>query len=238
MGESVSSRVGRVLAGGFNKMVEAIEGAAPDAVLEQTVREIEGAIEQVRSELGREIAAKHLATRRLFEANKKHDDLRERIDLAIQSRRDDLAEAAVALQLDIEAQIPVIEHAMFEIGEREKELDGYLRALQGRVREMREELMQYRTQRDAQRGASSPESHRAGSNGDAIRTRVERAEAAFDRMLQRVTGVVAGASPSDADTATKLAELEQLTRSNRIKERLAAYKTSSTGVKNSGADEK
>ena len=60
-----------------------------------------------------------------------------------------------------------------------------------------------------------------------------RAEAAFDRMLQRVTGVATGVSPQDADAATKLAELEQLTRTNRIKERLAAYKSSNVGTKDS-----
>lgn len=144
MGEGIKSRVGRVLAGGVNKIIESIEGIAPDAVLEQTVREIENAIEEVRSDLGRELAAKHLATRRLFEANKKHDDLSERLEVALSEEREDLAEAAIALQLDIEAQIPVIEQSLHDIGEREKELEGYLRALQGRVREMRDELVQYR----------------------------------------------------------------------------------------------
>jgi phage shock protein A len=195
--------------------------------LDQTVREIEDAVEQVRSELGREIAAKHLATRRLFEANKKHDDLREQIDLAIASQRDDLAEAAIAVQLDLEVQIPVIEQAMFEVGEREQELDRYVRALQGRVREMREELMQYRKSRSQSAEGAKGEGGAGARKRDpeVIRQRVERAEAAFDRLLHRMTGLVGSGAPKDAGAASKLAELEQLARSNRVRERLTQYKS-------------
>lgn len=226
MGEGIKSRVSRVLAGGVNKLIESIEGVAPDAVLEQTVREIESAIEELRSEFGRELAAKHLATRRLFEANKKHDDLSERLDVALSAGRDDLAEAAIALQLDLEAQIPIIEQSLTDIGEREKELDGYLRALQGRVREMREELIQYRSQRGSV-NTQSAKGH-TGSELEAIRGKVERAEAAFERLLERATGVSSGAANSDLQSASKIAELDRLTRNHRIQERLAAHKAAIT----------
>ena len=222
MGEGIKSRVGRVLAGGLNKCIESFEGLAPDAVLEQTVREIDGAIEEVRSEYGRELAAKHLTTKRLFEANKKHDDLGERLEVALKEGRDDLAEAAIALQLDIEAQIPVIEQTLADIGEREQELEGYLRALQGRVREMREELTQYRSQRGAMNGANT----KGSSAGDIelIRKKVDRAEAAFERLLERATGISSGGANTDLQSATKMAELDRLTRNHRIQERLAAHK--------------
>lgn len=226
MGEGIKSRVGRVLAGGVNKLIESIEGVAPDAVLEQTVREIESAIEEVRSEFGRELAAKHLATKRLFEANKKHDDLSERLEVALNQGRDDLAEAAIALQLDIEAQIPVIEQSLQDIGERERELEGYLRALQGRVREMRDELIQYRSQRGVMNGT-----HGRGHGGgdlEAIRGKVERAEAAFERLLERATGLSSGTVNNDLQSASKMAELDRLTRNHRIQERLAAHKAAIT----------
>ena len=50
--------------------------------------------------------------------------------------------------------------------------------------------------------------------------RLARAESAFDRVLERQTGLVA--SRPGPDAAAKLAELEALARKNRIQERLQA----------------
>lgn len=222
MSESISSRVARVLAGGVQKIVEAVEKAAPETVLEQTIREIDSAAEEVRAQLGREIASKHLATKRLFEANKKHDELREQTAIALNEGREDLAEAAIARQLDIEAQIPVIEESINDLTEREKQLEGYLRALHGRVREMKEELASYRSQKE--RSAAVKESSLAGTDTSEVGTRVRRAEAAFDRLLEKITGVPVGSGNVEVSANAKLQELEQLTRTNRIKERLAATK--------------
>ena len=49
-------------------------------------------------------ARKHLASERLMEENRKHEDLSEKIEFALKESREELAEAAVARQLDIEAQ--------------------------------------------------------------------------------------------------------------------------------------
>lgn len=222
MGDSISTRVSRVLAGGVNRLIDAIESIAPETVLEQTIREIEGATEEVRSELGRQIAGKHLATRRLFEANKRHDELGEQLQAAVKQKRDDLAELAIAHQLDIEAQIPVIEQTIHEFGEKEKQLEGYLRALHGRVREMRDELVSYRKERDA--AAISSTTASGDTETSDVSVRVRRAEAAFERMLEHLTGVPTGSTGSDLASAAKRQELERLTRMNRIQERLAMTK--------------
>ena len=55
-----------------------------------------------------------------------------------------LAEAAIAQQLDIEAQIPVLEATIADSGSKEKELEGYITALQAKKREMQDELRLYR----------------------------------------------------------------------------------------------
>ncbi len=224
MAESIKTRVRRVLAGGVNRLIEVIEGADQDTVLEQTVREIESALDEVRNELGRQLAQKHLATRRLFEANRKHDELQEKLLIAIDQKRDDLAEAAIAVQLDIEAQIPVIEQSLVDIEEREKELEGYLRALQGRISEMREEIVQYRAQRV--KGLGGERDSEKNRDLEMVRRKVEHAEAAFERLIQRATGLPSGVLSSDVHTASKLAELEGMSRKNRIQERLAAHKAS------------
>jgi phage shock protein A len=68
------------------------------------------------------------------------------------------------------------------------------------------------------------ESSSAGTDTSEVGTRVRRAEAAFDRLLEKMTGVSVGSGSVEVSANSKLQELEQLTRTNRIKERLAATK--------------
>lgn len=224
MKESLTSRVGRIISGSANALISAVENAAPEVVMEEIIREIDGAIDDVRTELGRQIAAKHLANNRLMEENRSHDELSEQIATAVAEGRDDLAEAGIARQLDIEAQIPVLERSIAEAGDKERELEGYVQALLARKREMREELKRLAAARaESSAVASGGSGSESGSN---VASRVAKAEAAFDRILEKQTGVAGRAATPDAANAAKLAELEELTRKNRIKERLAAFKAS------------
>lgn len=222
MSETLVTRVGRILSGGMNSVVDAVENAAPEVVMEQAIREVDGAIEQVRAELGKEIANKHLANNRLMEANKRHEELAERIELAIKDSREDLAEAAISRQIDIEAQVPVLERAIAEAGDKERELEGYVGALQAKKREMTDDLVAYRNSRKEQ--VSSSDDGMAPASGSNAESKVRRAESTFDRIMQKQTGMPSGAVGSDRETAAQLAELEEISRDNRIKERLAAVK--------------
>lgn len=221
MKESLTSRVGRIISGSVNSLVSALENAAPELVMEEAIREIDGAIDEVRTELGRTTANKHLANNRLMEENRRHDELAEQIATAVSQQRDDLAEAGIAQQLDIEAQIPVLERTIAEAGDQEKELDGYIQALQAKKREMKNELKRLAESRQtADAVAAGAESGGGGSTA----SKVAQAEAAFDRIMEKQSGLGAMAATPDASQAAKLAELEQLTQQNRVKERLAAFK--------------
>lgn len=222
MSESLASRVGRIISGGAHALVEAVENMSPEMVMEQAIREIDGAIDEVRAELGRVAANKHLANKRLVEENRKHEDLAGKIDLAVEEGRDDLAEAAISQQLDIEAQIPILEGTIREAGEREKELEGFIVALQAKKREMRGELKDFRESREAQVAASGDGGGAADRH--SVDRKVDRAESAFDRILDRHTGVGSAAGRQGGENAAKLAELEEMSRSHRIEERLAAAK--------------
>ena len=70
MTESLASRVGRVLSGTINMLVDAVEDVAPEIVMGQAIREVDQAIDEVRAELGKFIAKKHLATTRIAEENR------------------------------------------------------------------------------------------------------------------------------------------------------------------------
>lgn len=220
MKETITSRVSRIISGSAKKLIEIIESAAPEIVMEEAISEIDSVIYDVRTELGKTAAAKHLANTRLMEANKKHEDLTEKIEFAIKENREDLAEAAVAQQLDIEAQIPVLETAISETKEKIEELEGYISALQAKKREMRDELREFRKTKSET--ITLPNGKTIAKTSD-LEDRVARAESAFDRIMENTTGLASG-NKTDMNNSAKLEELEKLSRDNKIKERLETIK--------------
>jgi phage shock protein A len=220
MKENVAVRVRRIISGSVNALVDAVEKAAPEVVMEETLREIDSAIDEVRVELGRVIGNKHLANTRLSDKQRNYDELNRKIELAVAEGRDDLAEAAIAQQLDVEAQIPVLQNSIAENSENERELEGYIAALQAKKRELRQELVRF--------AASRKDDTPTGNRGEPapkpdVASRVEKAISAFDRVFEKHTGL-AGPGAQDTADAAKLAELEELYRANRIRERLASFK--------------
>lgn len=215
MKESLTNRVGRLISGSFNALVSAMEDAAPEIVMEEAMREIDSAIDEVRVELGRQTATRHLANQRLEKEQTQFIKLQEQVDTAVQAGRDDLAKVGIARQLDIEAQLPVLRQAVSEAENKEQELEAFIKALQAKKREMQEELRQLR---EAQNQASQTVPH---AESNQVNAKVARAESTFSRLMEKHSGLVSGSSTGDA---AKLAELEELARQNRIKERLAAIK--------------
>ena len=221
MKEKITGRVSRIISGGFNALLDAVENAAPEAVMEQALREIDDAIAEVRNELGKVIANKHMANSRLMQVNAKCEELAEKIELAVEENRDDLAEVAISQQLDIEAQIPILETQIADLSTEEKELESYIAALQGKKGEMREELRLFKASR---KETAAGESGKAVKNAGNVENKVSKAESAFGRVMENSTGIAPGGGAADRKTATALNELEDMSRKNRIQERLAAIK--------------
>jgi phage shock protein A len=207
MGENIASRVGRLVAGSVNAVVDAAENASPEIVMQQSIREIDGAIAEIRAEMGKAAVSKHMLENRLDSEKQKHQTLSEQATVALNEGRDDLIEAAISRQMDIEAQVPVMEKTLEQTSTHIKEFEGYIAALQGKKREMQEELDLFKKQKRS-----------SSSSSNAAQAKADKAQAAFERVM----GTHAPAS-GHADEA-KLAELEALTRQNRIKERLEALK--------------
>lgn len=226
MTSHIAKRVGSIISGSLHAIMDAIEGCSPEIIMEQAIREVEHAITDVRAELGKVIASRHLANKRLVQKNAQHDEYGNQAEIAVQERRDDLAEIAIARQLDIEAQIPVLEQAIADSAEKEKELDGYIQALLAKRREMEEELETYRKMSLANPSDNS-ESGEAINGNSKLHHKVEHATNSFDRMMKRQTGVVSRDRVNGKD-ASQLAELEEMARKNRIQERLAAVKSAAT----------
>jgi phage shock protein A len=136
-----------------------------------------------------------------------------------------LARAGIARQVDIEDQIPVLQRSLHDAMDRSRELEGYIAALAAKKREMESALADFVAARAA---ASAPAVGGAAAAGSATlnsatQAKAERAGSAFDRVLARETGIAGVTSPLDPNAA-KLHELQELARTHRIDERLAAIK--------------
>src|SRR5882757_812416 len=140
MSESLVFRVKRLISGSANGVVDALETANAEMVMREAVREIDRAADDVREELARAMTARHQTNRLLEHTKAKLVELSERAKLAVDQARDDLAEAALSRQLDLEAEIPVLEGRIVEFTAKQTELEGYVASLAARKREMESEI--------------------------------------------------------------------------------------------------
>lgn len=222
MSETLSRRVGRLVSGGFHALIDAAENLAPEAVMNESLREIERAVDEVRAELGKVLAQKHLAAKKMADESNRHEAIDANLQAAVDAGRDDLAEAGIAEQMDIEARLPILENTIADCAAQEKELEGFIAALQAKKREMQQQLQDWRA---AQQSMGTGKT--AGGNGSDLNRIVRDAEKsgnAFDRVMGRQNSVH---NSTDAAQLAKLKELEDLSRNNRIAERLAALKVKS-----------
>ena len=222
MSETLSRRVGRLVSGGFHALIDAAENLAPEAVMNESIREIERAVDEVRAELGKVLAQKHLAAKKMADESNRHEAIDANLQAAVDAGRDDLAEAGIAEQMDIEARLPILENTIADCAAQEKELEGFIAALQAKKREMQQQLQDWRA---AQQSVGAGKA--AGGNGsdlNRIARDAEKSGNAFDRVMGRQNSIH---NSTDAAQLAKLKELEDLSRNNRIAERLAALKAKS-----------
>ena len=221
MSESLARRVARLVSGGFHAMLDKAEDCMPEAVMQENIRELERTIDEVRTELGKVLAQKHLATKKLADENNRHEQLADQIATALDAGREDLAKAGIAEQLDIEARLPVLEQSLADCSSQERELDAFVAALLAKKREMQAALD------DWKRVQTNTGSAAAGSGADSNKmAQLERAAeqngVQFNRVLQRQGGI--GIASPDAAQAAALQELSDLGREAQIAARLAALK--------------
>lgn len=217
MADTIATRVSRIIAGGAHALLDKAENLAPDAVMAQAIREIDHVAAEVRADLGKAEAAKHLVLSQISKLNTEHEKLTEQIDTAVAQGRDDLASAAIGRQADIEDFLPVLQKSLDEQTERGKELESYIVALLAKKRELDQTLIDYQATIADQAVAPS-----ARIITDR-QSRIEDAESSFSRVLARQTGAASLTTGINGD-AGKLKELAEMQRHNRIAERLAALK--------------
>jgi phage shock protein A len=221
MPETISTRVARIIAGGANALLDKAESLAPDAVMAQSIRDIEQVASEVRVDLGKAEAAKHLVANQIAKLNGEHEKLTGQIATAISEQRDDLASAAIGRQTDIEDLLPVLQKSLDEQNEKAQELVGYIMALLAKKRELEQILGEYQSSQ-----SNRPETAAVNGGGHDRQARVDEAEAAFGRVLAKQLGI-SSLGLGTTDDAAKIKELAELQRNKRIAERLASIKAAS-----------
>jgi phage shock protein A len=218
MAESLSARVARLVAASANALLEKLEDQAPRALMTQAIHEVDLAIDDARAELGLLTANRHLAAQQSERLRGELAVLEANTKTAISAGRDDWAEAAVSRTIDIEAQLPVLGTSIDALGRKEDEIQGFIRALAAKKREMNDALQAFLATQTAG----------AAALGQGVLTstsvRAERAGDAFDRIYERETGLTPSAHAASLDQADKLRQLDDLARRHRIEERLAKLK--------------
>ncbi len=212
--EGVLARMGRLIAGITNAAIDKAEGTNPVAIVEQAIREIDDAAEEARLVLGQSKAEEYRIKTRRGALETERTSLDEKIRLAVNENRDDLAKAAIARQIDLESQITALDKALSNISEDMTEGQQALQAILATRREAEERL------------AELKRSFAASSKGDGINgiNPRDNASAQADRAasaVSRVTGVPKG----EKNQSSELDELDRLHRDHAIAERLARFKT-------------
>ena len=219
MTDTIASRVTRVIGGSVHALLDAMENAAPEATMAQAIREVDQAIDEVRSELGRVEAVKHVASSSLNKLNTEKETLGEQIDIAMAKGDETLARAGIAKQIDIDDQIPVLQRSLQDSVGRGNELEGYIAALAGQ--EARDGIGAAGLHRGAggRVRARPARTHRAAPRRERS-TAPDRPSIGCSRARPASRSRVRAINPD----AAKLRELQDMARTHRIDERLAALK--------------
>jgi phage shock protein A len=224
MSERLMEKVVRIISGSANMVVKKVENKIPEVIMSEAVREVDGVIDEVNAELGQIEVAIYQTNKRHAREHTRLDEISEKIKVALAQNREDLAEAAVSLQLDIEAQLPVLKQSVDEATERKTKLMGYVSALKAKKREMEDELSILQKLKRTPAYAPSNSGYVEPSSNAKIENRVGKAESAFNRASRAANQDGAISLKSSLQNAAALEELDHLSRKSRIAERLAVIK--------------
>jgi phage shock protein A len=213
VGESVLSRMGRVIAGAAHAAVSEAESRNPAAVIEQAMREIDAAADDVRRDLGAATAERHRIVGRKNELQREASELGDKIAAALQQAREDLARSGVGRQVDLEAQLTALDRALADVDSRIGEGRKALHAVSAARADAAHRLAELRRSEARMASDSLP----GEPEGNAALSRIAQSSEA----IARVSGVPSLGQPADAEALEQLAALH---RGHLIEERLAALK--------------
>lgn len=209
--EGILARLGRVIAGVVNNAVDTAEASHPVAVAQQAVREIGKIAEEARAALGVAMAAGHRLKAKADEIEAEIRDLDGKIKLGLDKGREDLAHAAIGVQIDLEAQREAIAKAIAENAGEIAEAETTLRSIASARADAMKRLEDAKRAERVERGAP---------HADTPSQRNDQRLADALAAVERVTGVPA--RPTEG--AAQVEELGRLQREDAIAARLQAFR--------------
>jgi phage shock protein A len=216
MKESISSKVTRIISGSTHKLINIIESSMPEVMMEQSIKEIQDAMSEIKSELGKIEATLYLGSKRKIEAENKINDYNELIKIAVDEGKDEHAEAVISQQIDIETQLPIIDSSLKENNNKKIELEKFILALESKIREMKDELKLLKETKVLFDSQTDKENN--------IEDNISRAEAAFERVVTNIVGKDLTKSSTDMKADREIEELKEIRRKNKIEVRLQKFK--------------
>ncbi|WP_066803582.1 PspA/IM30 family protein [Moraxella oblonga] len=217
MSETLSNRVSRLISGSFHALLDKAEDLAPMLAFNEHLRQLDKAIDEVRSELGKVVAQKHLATKKLNNENTRFENLNENILTAVNMGRDDLAQVGIGEQLNIETTLAMLQATIAECNDKEKELEGFIIALQAKRREMLNAIDDFQKTM-----ANNTPSINTSNDLNHIAQKANKTTNAFDRAMSRQMGF--SYQTGQNNNAQDLKALEELNKNHHIAQRLAKLK--------------
>lgn len=218
MAEPIFARVRRVVSANVEDTVDRMERSGGPKVMAEAIREVDRIVDEVRAEHEGATARRLQALRQKRMIVDKLAALDGKARFALAEKRDDLAEAAIARQIELEAQSTQLDTVQSEATEEEARLEECRAQLATRKAEMEGALAAYQSaHRDSEIGGDG--APRPKRNHERT---VERAERAFDRAMGGA-GVVASVR-LDAQAGAKVAEIDVMQKSAVIARRMAAMR--------------
>ena len=219
MAEPILKRVQRIVSAGLESAADAAERLNGSGMMRHAIREVDQAMDQVAKRLDSAKACAMQADWRRAAISDQVDALGRDARFALDKGRDDLAEAAVGRQLDLEAEADQLKQAQAEAEREAAQLQASLDELKARKADMERDYAALEAaRREAQALGKDPATER----------KVKRAEAAFDRARR-----AAGCGPSALHAAPSPAaeELKAVKRESAVAERLAALRDKPAAAK-------
>ncbi|HEX8583621.1 MAG TPA: PspA/IM30 family protein [Allosphingosinicella sp.] len=221
MADSIFVRIQNVLSAGADSTVSVVERASGTSLMREAIRQVARAEDDARECLETAKARRLHAQRRQQALADQVATLGEQARFALSKDRPDLAEAAIARQIDCEAQAKQVAAAEQEAVAEAARLEEGLTALRARKTDMQKELAAFEAARNASAGGENSPAP------DRVARQVSRAETLFERAMAAAGGGDLGLTP--AGDAARIAEIEAMRRDAAVAERLAALRAGPAG---------
>lgn len=217
----IDDRIRRLISGTVNRAIARVEDSRPDVVLEENLREMRAARTGAQHDLGAVLVTKHNTKRSVARNMEVYESLSQKLAVALENSRDDLAKAVIGRQIDCETQQKVFADTMQRAEEDEASLRETIEALDATIRERSEQLNEFRQKANAAKSEDGTQIAAALSGSTYVQDFSE-ADESFRTTLERQTGLID--LPPDLDSAVAIQELSELERVNTIDKRLAQAK--------------